>query len=180
MATYLLTCECGKTLPVDVGQAGGQVVCSCGKTRAVPTLRMLRHLPLAPTEQPKPAATWSTRKGTIAVFLILAGLLAALSLWNRLIEPKLPTFDPAAQARGVDMEIDSWSPVQAWQMWIGMYRPLAENGFAVMQSHFEPAIRAQIARQRFLQTVMLVAAGVCVLLAAIIAVWTRATPRGGR
>jgi hypothetical protein len=179
MASYLLTCVCGKTLPVDTGQAGGQVVCSCGTALDVPTLRKLRHLPLAPTDQPKPAAAWTARKGAIAVFLIVAGTLATLSLWNRLTEPKIPEFQPLVHSELVNQELQDMTPVEAWKRWIVLYRPLAENGFAIMQSQIEPAIRAQIARQRFLQAMMLIVAGICVVLAIIIAIWTRAAPRGG-
>ena len=47
MTKYLLTCECGKTVPVEVGQAGEQVACQCGAKLDVPPLRKLRHLPVA-------------------------------------------------------------------------------------------------------------------------------------
>ena len=47
MTKYLLTCECGKTVTVDIGQAGEQVACQCGAKLDVPPLRKLRHLPAA-------------------------------------------------------------------------------------------------------------------------------------
>jgi hypothetical protein len=180
MATYLLSCNCGKTLPVEVGQAGGQVVCTCGTTLDVPTLRMLRHLPLAPTEQPKSASAWSARKGAIAVFLIAAGVLAALGLLNRLTEPKLPEFHPEAQSEMVDRQLGQLKPVDAWKSWIVLYRPLAETGFTPMQSRDEPRIRAEIDHSRFLQAAMLGVASVCVALAAITALWPGGKPKTGR
>jgi hypothetical protein len=176
MASYLLTCECGNSLKVDVGQAGGQVACSCGKRLDVPTLRNLRHLPQAKDDAPQTAAAWNARKGATSIFLILAGLLAALALWSRVTEPKLPVFDPATQSQFVDKGLVKLTPVQAWQVWTTEYRPLAERGFAVMDSREGPAIRARIARQRFLQTVMLIAAGVCAALAIIVAVLSRQSP----
>ena len=68
MSTYLLTCDCGKTVPVEIGQAGGQVTCSCGTQLDVPTLRKLRHLPAAATaEEPsRPATVGARGKGVIA------------------------------------------------------------------------------------------------------------------
>ena len=30
MSTYLLSCECGLDIPVQVAQAGDQLTCSCG------------------------------------------------------------------------------------------------------------------------------------------------------
>ena len=47
-AHYLLPCSCGNKVRVDVGQAGGQVECTCGKTLAVPTFRGLKQLEVAP------------------------------------------------------------------------------------------------------------------------------------
>src|SRR5262245_54314983 len=99
MPSYLLTCSCGNTMSVDVGQAGGQIVCSCGTKLDVPTLRNLRHLPPAATIQAAEAATWSPRKGFITFFLIGAAVLAAASLWNRLTEPKLPEFQPQVMSQ---------------------------------------------------------------------------------
>jgi hypothetical protein len=171
MASHLLTCNCGQTVPVEVGQAGGQVVCSCGAKLDVPTLRNLRHLPLAPTNQPVSAKAWSARKGTIAVFLIAAGLLSAASLWNRLTEPKLPEFQPQSQSDMVDRHLDQVTPTNAWREWIVLYRPLAEKGFTPMESMDAPRIRAAIAHKRFLQSTMLSIAGVCFAVAALAALW---------
>ncbi len=43
---YKLTCECGKSYPVEVSQAGGSVQCSCGKILAVPSMLKMKKLPL--------------------------------------------------------------------------------------------------------------------------------------
>jgi hypothetical protein len=177
MAKYLLTCDCGTTLPVDVGQAGGKVVCACGRSVDVPTLRMLRHLPQAPEERAAPTSAWGVRKGTIAVFLILAAALGGFAAVNRLTEPRLPEFSPATQLSLVDQQLERMTPVQAWQLWVGQYRPLAEQGFTPMQSPHEPAIRAEIARRRFLRKVVLSLAGVCAALALVAAVWPAAKTR---
>ena len=177
MPSYLLTCNCGNSLPVDVGQAGGQVVCSCGTRLEVPTLRNLRHLPAAPTIQPAASATWSARKGAIAVFLIGAIVLATASFWNWLREPKIPVFEPKAQADFVERSLNELTPLDAWKTWTHVYRPLAERGFTPLERNDTPMIRAEIARRRFLEMVLLSIAGVCVGLAAITAFWPSRKPK---
>ena len=79
MAAYLLTCDCGKTVPVEIGQAGGRVACSCGTQLDVPTLRQLRHLPQADgrTEARRPAVG-ARGKDAIAASLIVVAALAGL------------------------------------------------------------------------------------------------------
>ena len=52
MAKYLVPCVCGRQHAVDTGQAGESLVCECGATVAVPTLRQLRELPPAREESP--------------------------------------------------------------------------------------------------------------------------------
>lgn len=180
MASYLLTCNCGLTLPVDVGQAGGQVVCSCGTRLDVPTLRNLRHLPVASTVQPSTVANWSPKKGTIAVFLIGAALLAAASLWNRLTEPKLPEFQPQVVSQAINKRIDQLKPVDVWKEWILVYRPLAERGFTPLEASNAAQIHAVIARKRFLESVLLIVAGVCLGIAALAVLWPTAATRTRR
>src|SRR5262249_12676509 len=126
MAAYLLPCVCGKTVPVDVGQAGGQVVCTCGTRLDVPTLRQLRHLSQAPTEEPERGSAWGQRQGIIAAGLILALLLFGWGAWVWHKQPQIPEFNPAARMRAVEEQMKS--PLGAWETWIGYYRPLAERG----------------------------------------------------
>jgi hypothetical protein len=171
MPSYLLNCECGQTLAVGAAQAGGQVVCGCGKTLNVPTLRMLRHSPQAEVKPPAAASAWNVRKGALTVCLILAGLLAAGAFWSRFTEPKLPEYDPGAHSRLVDQGLDKMTPAQAWQAWIQEYRPLAENGLAVLESPHTPAIRAAIAQKRFSQRVMLSLAAIFATGALVLALW---------
>jgi hypothetical protein len=174
MPNYLLACECGQTQSVGVAQAGGQVVCACGNKLDVPPLRLLRHLPPAADQPAATASAWSGRKGAIAVCLILASLLAALSLWSRLTEPPLPKFDPTDHSEFFDQLLGHVTPVDAWKLWIDQYRPLAERGFAVLERHDTPAIRAIIAQKRFSQTIMLSMAAILAAAAVTIAIWPRA------
>jgi hypothetical protein len=50
---YQLKCVCGQTLPVSAGAAGTRLLCSCGRTVEVPSLRELRRQSgEAPTANP--------------------------------------------------------------------------------------------------------------------------------
>ena len=44
---YLLPCSCGKSVAVEVSQAGQSVRCPCGNTLDVPAMRLIRQLPPA-------------------------------------------------------------------------------------------------------------------------------------
>jgi hypothetical protein len=135
MSKYLLTCGCGATLPVDVGQAGERVACQCGATLEVPPLRKLRHLPLAPSAASKSTAIWNLRKGLIAACLTIAVILAAVALGSWLTDPTVPSFT-AGRDQSVDEALKTITPVQAWTLWISAYRPLAERGFSdIVHSH---------------------------------------------
>ncbi|HEX4129417.1 MAG TPA: DUF1922 domain-containing protein [Pirellulales bacterium] len=47
---YSLRCECGATLRAPAGTAGGVLPCSCGRNVNVPSLSVLRRLPVAEDE----------------------------------------------------------------------------------------------------------------------------------
>ena len=91
MPTYLLTCECGLDMPVQVAQAGDQLTCSCGAGITVPNLRDVKQLPLADDQLDKPQSEWNVTAGfifAIAIVFITVGLTAAVynySVGNQLI-----------------------------------------------------------------------------------------------
>ena len=104
MAAYLLPCSCGKTVPVEVRQAGGRVTCSCGTQLEVPALRQLRQLPQQQAVgQPRSASSWGTRQGWVAVSLIVVAFLVALAFAPRGGAAVHPHGEPAATAGG-------WAP----------------------------------------------------------------------
>lgn len=176
MSTYLLTCQCGKQVPVEVGQAGERVTCSCGNELEVPTLRKLRHLPLAQpaaTTKPTAANKWNPKKGFIAAALILAALLAAGAAWNRWKEPFVPQFDSVGRTKAVREGLAQMKPVEAWTLWVEVYRPMATTGFGVFQHPHTEAIESAIVQHRFLQKALLIAAAFCVLLSLAAAFWPR-------
>jgi hypothetical protein len=177
MTTYLLACNCGKSTPVEVGQAGGQVVCECGTRLDVPTLRQLRHLPAA--EAPSvPAARagreWNPRKGVISASLVVTAVLAAIAAWSRWNEPAIPKFDPAVHLHNVEERLRTETPAQAWEWWIEYYRPLAQRGFPIFQAANSGAIQYQINRARFLQRTLLATAGLAALVGITAALWPQA------
>ena len=177
MSKYLLTCGCGTGAPVEVGQAGGQVDCpACGAKLDVPPLRKLRHLPAAAEASEPAATTWGARQGVAAAGLILAGALAGIALWNRFTEPTVPEFDPAARLQSVDQSLETMTPAQGWQLWVELYRPMAERGFAIMENPHKDAIEQHIARRRFFQKTLLIAAAICTAVALAAILWPRPRP----
>ena len=180
MPTYLLACKCGKSAPVEVGQAGGQVVCDCGTRLDVPTLRQLRRLPQvqAPTVQSRRVGReWNPRKGVIAASLVAVTLLTAIVAWSRWTEPAIPNFDPAIHTKGIEERLRTETPSQAWEWWIQYYKSLAQRGFPVFQAPNEAAIQYQISRSRFLQKTLLAVAGLAAVVGITAAIWPKAKPR---
>src|SRR5450432_3398339 len=104
MSQHLLTCVCGRQLPVELGQAGEQLRCECGTNISVPTLRQLRQLPVAAEVAPAQVAkrAWGARQGAIAASLIFVGLLLMGAGVSRYSEHPLPQFHPDAQIQMVD------------------------------------------------------------------------------
>src|SRR5262249_19447517 len=73
---YLLPCPaCNSRLPVETGQAGQMIRCSCGNSVEVPSIRALRTLEPLADERPT-AASWTRRKGSL--FLGAATSIGAL------------------------------------------------------------------------------------------------------
>jgi hypothetical protein len=176
MAKYLLTCGCGATMPVDMGQAGERIHCQCGATLEVPPLRRLRHQPLAPVPAAKSAA-WSARRGFVAALLILATVLGIAALWSRITEPAVQEFDPIVRSSGVEEGLKTMTPLEAWQLWVEYYRPMGERGFSKFLNRDAPIIEQQIAERRFLQRTLLATAAAFIALAGIIALWPHKTGR---
>ncbi len=53
---YRLTCECGRSFPVETRQAGQTLDCECGKTLQIPTMLKMKRLPEWEDEEEKEAA----------------------------------------------------------------------------------------------------------------------------
>ncbi len=112
MKKYLLKCSCGATVPVGVGQAGGQAACSsCQATLPVPKLRELTRLPLAPAAAADARRGWGLFQG-----MLLAGGLVALLSWGAagwLGRTVASPVDPEAIRQNVAQQTDA----QIYEAW---------------------------------------------------------------
>ncbi len=78
---FRLSCACGHHLPVDVSQAGQQIVCpQCGGNVQVPTLLHLRRLAPFETDKHAQVAARSASSGTLRfAFFLLGGIMLVVS-----------------------------------------------------------------------------------------------------
>jgi hypothetical protein len=156
-------------VPVDLGQAGQQVVCTCGTRLEVPPLRQLRQLPIASTAENPPHSRWNVRYGVITANLILAALFAAIGGFNWYTAPSSPEFNAEVRANVVKEGISKLSPADAWNLWVNSYLPLARAGLQRFQIPNQAALRQEIAQHRFLATMMFIPAGIFLAVAVIAA-----------
>ncbi len=136
MATkYLLPCECGKSVPVDVGQSGLTISCDCGASLQVPTLQGLKRLPLAEIDAPAPKPSWGRRQGRTLLGALIAviGFAAAVtqSQAPKLGWPEVPEMPPK-------VALDTWNSFK-------------EHGLSAGLGDFE-RYREDIIRRRRLTT----------------------------
>jgi hypothetical protein len=176
MTKYLLTCNCGANLPVEVGQAGERVTCQCGAMLEVPPLRKMRHLPQAAATVAESTA-WNPRRGVVAALAILAAVLGLIALWSRLTEPKVAEFEPEAHTRNVEERLSAATPLQAWQDWVQYYSQLGEHGFFEFVDSRAPVIQQEVTKRRFLQRTLVGTAAVLIVVAAVAAFWPAAQAR---
>ena len=155
MATeYLLKCHCGTTHPVGTSRAGQEIVCSCGVTVAIPTLRGLRELPSREVATPTTSESgWSTGHGLVALGLV--GLVICLvgdwAVKRRLPAP--PTFDTAGETLALDERLEAAGPLELWQYWTTSILPLKDTGLrrtaTTEEIHYQAAAE-QLWRYRLL------------------------------
>jgi len=177
MSKYLVTCSCGNQVPVEVGQAGGRIACSCGSMVDVPPLRKLRHLPPAEVQEERAATQWSVRHGLLTVSLIATALLLGAAIWNWSTQPHVPTFDPVLRGRAVEETLKNITPAQAWEFWLN-YRLQAESGFHVYEASNRAEIEQTIAHKQFSRRILWGLAGLCGAIAAAAAFWPRTAETG--
>jgi hypothetical protein len=175
MSKYLVECTCGNKLPVEIGQAGGRITCTCGNLVDVPPLRKLRHLQAETTTVERPKSTWSARKGVITACLILAGALAVVNAWSWFTQPKVPIFDPVAYQRDIiEQRLKKLTPTQGWLLWTEYYRPMAERGFSYLERRDRELIERTIAERQSLRRTLWIVAAIAVAIAVAAAFWPKA------
>jgi hypothetical protein len=174
MSKYLVECSCGNKLPVEIGQAGGRITCTCGNLVDVPPLRKLRHLQAETTVVERQTSTWSARKGVITACLILAGTLTIVNAWSWFTQPKVPIFDPVSYQRDViEQRFSKMTPTQSWQWWIEYYKPMAERGFSYLELRDRGLIERTIAERQSLRRTLWIVAAIAVAIAAAAAFWPK-------
>lgn len=124
MSKYLLPCECGKGVAVDIKQAGQQLACECGKLLEVPTLRGVRELePLSDSASSIPKrADWDRSRGMVfAGSLLLFVLGASVSFVgyqglrtspNITREDEMESFDTSIDEMSLDETYATWQMIR--------------------------------------------------------------------
>lgn len=79
---HLLTCGCGRKIPVSRSQAGQELSCECGQRLQVPTLRGIAKLPSAQPETIPTALAerraWGGWRGTIMAISVALFVISVL------------------------------------------------------------------------------------------------------
>jgi hypothetical protein len=121
---YLLPCSCGQKMRITAAQAGAQLACACGKSLAVPTLRGIKQLEIAPVATAaKSPGRWSPIHGALfASGLAIASIgivfLAYFGLRYVQLGGHPITRDITQQVVQAEQErIDKLSPAEALDEW---------------------------------------------------------------
>ena len=133
MATkFLLPCECGQTIAIEVGQAGQKIPCACGKTVEAPSMRAIRSLELQPEQPdaPKPKRSWSPAAGMVfvtgSILILIALTTIGFAYFSRsLLHRNLPVRSPENVAQWLG-EIDQ-TPADGL---IDVWNETVEKGFS--------------------------------------------------
>jgi hypothetical protein len=180
MPRYLVTCECGQPVPVEIGQAGGHVRCPCGRSVEVPTLRRLRHLPIEQASAGAQKRKWSTRRGIAAALFILAAALAVVGVGLRLAEPTAPPLNIKGSYEKTLERSESLTPADWFEVWTYHYRPSLEAGFEIYENQLSPPVAMQVAKKRLVQKGLLGLGAVLVVVALTVAFWPAGPAARGR
>lgn len=145
-ARYLLPCECGATTPIEVNQAGSSVVCSCGKTLEVPSLRAVRQLTPCGDSMDKRESTWNPAAGMIfvsGVAIALVGASVAFFMHMNSLQAVNFVPPPESEVAAWVAEVDTASPEELFEMWnYSRHMGLGERSMS-------PFVHARIVSQRF-------------------------------
>jgi len=119
MTKFLLPCECGESVSIEIKQAGQIVSCACGRELQVPTMRGIRELAPADDAEAAVVRSWSLTQGALfgcGVPIALIGLFIG-GYYYRLqsqIDLRRPSDQDIEQWIGV---VDEWSTEQLWAFW---------------------------------------------------------------
>ena len=130
MATkaYQLTCDCGQSHVVVLRQAGETLLCGCGQSIEIPTLRAMRHLSPMETEadlsaRSRPPRSWSRLQGSLFAGGLVVTLLSLVTLvyfcWMR---SQLMTEPMKVEDVEFIRDIMQLTPTQSWDAWTQAFR----------------------------------------------------------
>ncbi|HTN74497.1 MAG TPA: hypothetical protein VL096_04595 [Pirellulaceae bacterium] len=145
---YLLPCSCGRSIPIEISQAGQSVTCTCGQTIDVPAMRTIRTFATASPEgaapQRKEAPAWSQLQGLLfAGGVLLALIMAALASYCGYIVSQVDVREPP-----VEWEVElmkEFDKVPIDQMY-EVFREIQKEGIGPRQPP------PHVMRQRFAKT----------------------------
>ncbi len=166
---YLLTCDCGQQLTIQVRQAGETRTCACGRVVEIPTLRDIRQLPFAPDSVATPArvGSWSLAHGVafalaIPVFLICLGLIGhAVYQRHTLSKIPIPTLMDVLKYSPDDINRADIDSLTLEQTWTTVWKPLRDAELS-RQRPPNHVLGKELSRQLFTRIAI---AGVVALLA---------------
>jgi hypothetical protein len=124
MATkYLLPCDCGSSLRIEVSQAGQTVRCECGKKHELPTMRAIRQLEEdTSSAAPQVIRRWNPLLATLfasGCLVTVAGLAIAVVSHVQYVREvdQIPPLPTAEVREAWVSEVDQMSAVEAWEEW---------------------------------------------------------------
>jgi hypothetical protein len=175
---YLLPCSCGRELEVDVAQAGSDVVCECGNSVVVPTIRQLKQLKQSQSQRqntPVKVSGWTAAHGAaFSLGLLVAIVALVFAGYNGYVfwgTQKMR--DPVADAiSDINHEVNSWTPEVA----LGFFRNEEAAGLGIPHPPFWAEIDKVNAAAKWRTIGGIIVAGVG-LLAAAGALTFRSKPR---
>ena len=163
MPQYLVSCRCGNQLAVEARLAGSRVQCACGQAVDVPTLRELRSLPVASSGMSEGGSEWTVRHGMAAAACVVAvglAIFAGYLLWQQWrLNEQIPRFVPEERTKVVEENLRQLTPSQTWELWVGSYLPVAQEGFTEFPG--SPEMERQVASLRLAAIVTLSISAVC-------------------
>jgi hypothetical protein len=155
---YLLPCDCGGRVPVELRQAGESVVCRCGRSLAVPTLLELKKLEQETGDPHKnlPRPHWGQRQQMgllgMAIFLTAVGFAVYLAL-NPIVRPPF-------HRDLTDEVLKALPPLEI----LGMWRILQAEGISPKYNTDEKFDQAVFHRRLWWGTVLVLGAAGVVLM----------------
>jgi hypothetical protein len=160
---YLVPCTCGRKIPVETRQAGGEVACECGASIAIPRLLELKTLEKVAVQaaEAKPRGAWGIGHGLIASAAVLLVGVIALSVLVFIYAADDPYESMTPDQ--IRENFQKLTPMQTWGMWMNLQQAGINPPKKAMERYFE-GLHAQ--RQMLLTFLGIAAAVDIAILAA--------------